>query len=56
MQLMIQEQADDFMKEEIIDSNDYADWIQWVSDAEQGKQGISTTLKQEEAHVLLQLQ
>jgi hypothetical protein len=53
---MIQEQANDFMKEEITDSDDYADWIQWVSDAEQGKQGISTTSKQEEAPVLLQLQ
>ncbi len=56
LQLIIQEQADDFMKEEIIDSDDYADWIQWVSDAEQGKQVISTTSKREEAHVLLQLQ
>jgi hypothetical protein len=56
LQLIIQEQANDFMKEEITDSNDYADWIQWVSDAEQGKQVISTTSKHEEAPVLLQLQ
>jgi hypothetical protein len=44
------------MKEEITDSDDYADWIQWVSDAEQGKQVISTTSKHDEAPVLLQLQ
>ncbi len=56
LRLTIQEQADDFMKEEITDSDDYADWIQWVSDAEQGKQVISTTLKHDEALVLLQLQ
>jgi hypothetical protein len=53
LQLIIQEQADHVMKEEITDSDDYADWIQWVSDAEQGKQIISTTLKHEEAPVLL---
>jgi hypothetical protein len=44
------------LKEEITDSDDYADWIQWVSDAKQGKQVISTTLKHEEASVLLQIQ
>jgi hypothetical protein len=33
------------MKEEIIDSDDYADWIRWVFDAKQGKQGIFTTSK-----------
>jgi hypothetical protein len=56
LQLTIQEQADDFMKEEITDSDDYAYWIQWVYDAEQGKQVISTTSKHEEAPVLPQLQ
>jgi len=44
------------MKEEITDSDDYADWIQWLSDVEQGKQVISTTSKHDEAPVLLQLQ
>ncbi len=37
MQLSLQDQADDFMREEISESDDYADWIQWVSDAENGK-------------------
>jgi hypothetical protein len=56
LQLIIQEQADEFMKEEITDSDDYADWLQWVSDVVQGEQVISATPKHEEAHVLLQLQ
>ncbi len=38
LQLTLQKQADDFMKEEIIDADDYADWIQWATDAEQGRQ------------------
>jgi len=56
LQLILQEQVDNFMKEEITDVDDHADWIQWVYDAEQGKQVISTTPKHEEAPVLLQLQ
>ncbi len=35
LQLILQEQADDFMNEEITDGDDYADWIKWVADAEQ---------------------
>jgi hypothetical protein len=31
---MLQKQADDFMKEEIIDADDYADCVKWVSDVE----------------------
>jgi hypothetical protein len=41
------------MKEEIIDADDYADWIKWVSNAERGKHVISTLLKREETSVLL---
>jgi len=37
LQLILQEQDDGFMKEEITDVDDYADWIRWVSNAEQGK-------------------
>ncbi|CAM6073884.1 unnamed protein product [Sphagnum tenellum] len=37
LQLTLQKQADDLMKEEITDADDYADWIRWVADAEQGK-------------------
>ncbi|CAM6002622.1 unnamed protein product [Sphagnum balticum] len=37
LQLTLQDQADDFMKEEISDSDDYVDWIQWVSNVERGE-------------------
>ncbi len=37
LQLTLQEQADDFMDEEITDADDYADWLRWVADVEQGK-------------------
>ncbi len=35
LQLTLQDQTDEFMKEDISESDDYADWIQWVSDAEE---------------------
>jgi hypothetical protein len=35
LQLTLQDRTDEFMKEEISNSDDYADWIQWVSDAEE---------------------
>jgi hypothetical protein len=37
LRLMLQEQGDALMTEELIDSDDYADWIRWVSDAEQSR-------------------
>jgi hypothetical protein len=35
---MLQKQGDTFMTEELTDSDDYVDWIRWVSDAEQSRQ------------------
>jgi len=55
LQLTLQEQADDFMKEEITDADDYADWIRWVSDAEQGKQAFPGATTCAEVPVLLQV-
>jgi len=40
LQLILQEQADGFMKEEITDADDYADWIRWVFNAKQGRQAM----------------
>jgi len=40
LQLILQEQADRFMKEEITYADDYADWIRWVSNVEQGRQAM----------------
>ncbi|CAM6028551.1 unnamed protein product [Sphagnum balticum] len=37
LRLMLQEQGDTFMTEELTDSDDYADWIRWVSYVEQSK-------------------
>jgi hypothetical protein len=35
LQLTLQDQTDEFMKEEISESDDYGDWIQWVFNAEE---------------------
>ncbi len=56
LQLTLQEQADDFMKEEITDADDYADWIRWVSDAKQEKQALPRVANCAEVPVLLQVQ
>ncbi|CAM6077094.1 unnamed protein product [Sphagnum tenellum] len=34
LQLTLQKQADDLMKEDITDVDDYANWIEWAVDAE----------------------
>jgi len=55
LQLTLQEQADDFMKEEVTDAVDYADWIRWVSDAKQGKQALLGATTCAKVPVLLQV-
>ncbi|CAK9855103.1 unnamed protein product [Sphagnum jensenii] len=55
LQLMLQDQADDFMREEITDIDDYVDWIQWVSEAEKGKHANMEATRCTEVHVLLQI-
>jgi hypothetical protein len=40
LRLMLQEQGDEFMAEEVTDLDDYADWIRWVSDAEQSRHAM----------------
>jgi hypothetical protein len=56
LQLTLQKQADDLMKEEITDADDYADWIRWVADEEQGRQAISRATNGAKVSVLLQVQ
>jgi len=56
LQLTLQEQTDDLMKEDITDADDYANWIRWVTDAEQGKQALSGATNGVEVSVLLQVQ
>ncbi|CAM6074071.1 unnamed protein product [Sphagnum tenellum] len=55
LQLTLQDQTDGFMREEISDSDDYADWIQWVSDAEDGKRIGGGSALCTEPPVLLQM-
>jgi hypothetical protein len=42
LQSILQEQADDFINEEIMEEDDYADWIRWVADAEQSRRALCT--------------
>jgi hypothetical protein len=56
LQLTLQKQADRFMKEETADANDYADWIKWVADAEQGKHAITDNVTSVGVPILLQVQ
>ncbi|CAK9236157.1 unnamed protein product [Sphagnum troendelagicum] len=56
LQLTMQHKADDFMKEELTDADDYADWIQWAVDEEQRMQSLSEEANAAEESVLLQIQ
>ncbi len=40
LQLILHEQVNGFMNEEVTDADDYADWMRWVSDAEQSRQAM----------------
>jgi hypothetical protein len=54
LRLMLQEQGDEFMTEEVTDSDDYADWIRWVSDAEQSRQAVYESIQDSPVPLLLQ--
>ncbi|CAM6011489.1 unnamed protein product [Sphagnum balticum] len=55
LQLILQEQVDDFMEKEITYADDYANWIKWVFNAKKGKQAIFETTDYAEVPVLLQV-
>jgi predicted aspartyl protease len=55
LQLTLQEHADHLMKEEIWESDDYADWIEWVADEEKKRQTL-TGLANSRVPTLLQVQ
>jgi len=55
LQLILQGQVDDFMEEEITDSDDYADWIKWASNAEERRHAIFKSKGCIEVPVLLQV-
>ncbi len=56
LQLMLQDTADNLLKEEITDAVDYADWIQWAAEEEQRMQSLSKAAIAAEESVLLQIQ
>jgi len=56
LQLTMQTNADDFMREELTDADDYADWIQWADDEERRMQSLSEAAIAAEESVLLQIQ
>jgi hypothetical protein len=55
LQLTLQEQAYHLIKEKIWESDDYADWIEWVADEEKKRQAL-TGLANSEVPTLLQIQ
>jgi hypothetical protein len=54
LRLMLQEQGDEFMAKEVIDSDDYTDWIRWASDAEQNRQAVYESIHDLPIPLLLQ--
>jgi hypothetical protein len=53
LQLTMQSKEEEFMKEELTDEDDYADWIQWAADEERRMQGVSEAAIAAEESVLL---
>jgi len=56
LQLTMQNKADDLLKEELTNADDYADWIQWAADEEQRMQSLLEAANAGEESVLLQIQ
>ncbi len=54
LQLMLQEQGDEFMAEEVIDLDDYANWIKWAFNAEQSRQAVHESIQDLPVPLLLQ--
>jgi hypothetical protein len=54
LRLTLQEQANAFMAEEVMDADDYADWIRWVSDAEESRQDMCESTHDGPISLLLQ--
>ncbi len=55
LQLILQEQVDEFMEEEIIDADDYVDWLRWVSYADQSRQAMYESTQCAKIPILLQV-
>jgi hypothetical protein len=55
LQLTLQNQTNDFMKEEIVDADDYADWIRWAADGENRRKNPSESANATGRSVVLQV-
>ncbi|CAK9192263.1 unnamed protein product [Sphagnum troendelagicum] len=55
LQLTMQDRTDSLLREEISDSDDYADWIRWAAEAEQQMQSLSEAANVVEGSELLQM-
>jgi hypothetical protein len=56
LQLTIQNETDNLMKEEVTDADDYADWIRWAAEEERRMQSLAEAASAAEESVLLQIQ
>ncbi|CAK9870921.1 unnamed protein product [Sphagnum jensenii] len=56
LQLAMQNKIDNLLKEELIDADDYANWIKWAAEEEQRMQSLSEAANAVEESVLLQIQ
>jgi len=56
LQLTIQNETDNLLKEEITDADDYTDWIRWVAEEERRMQSLVEATSVAEESVLLQIQ
>jgi len=55
LQLTIQNETDNLLKEEVTDADDYVDWIQWVVEEERRMQSLAEAASAAEESVLLQI-
>jgi hypothetical protein len=55
LQLTIQNETDNLLKEEVTDADDYADWIQWAAEEERRMQSLVEAASAAEESVLLQI-
>jgi len=56
LQQTMQNKANDLLKEELTDVDDYADWIQWAANEEQRMQSLSEAANAGDESILLQIQ
>jgi len=56
LQLTIQNETDNLLREEITDGDDYGDWIRWAAKEERRMQSLAEAASAAEESVLLQIQ